>query len=316
MVPPLQFKSHLTLLLFFFILTTFSKLAAQTEAISNLEKNLELLRLELLKKEEQNAGSLLNTIHDWSTLEPDSTKLTYFLFNAQYFLIQERVNFKKFRKIALKKTEKSRLAKSVSKEELESLNSNKLLSLFLSCEIFDSKSPHNINISFYEDEIEFYDLQSNEKIADIGCGQGALSLLLQLTDLDLIIYSNEIKAYLIDYLNDILVENFSENKSINPILATEEKLNLPEPVDKIILRNTYHHFDQKDKMFEEIKKSLKKDGQILIKEGLKKEKKTKTDCNKKMEQEDILKEFQEAGFELIKQDKIEDNLYLKYKLPN
>lgn len=266
----------------------------------------------LLEKENQQPHSIHSTIESWSSIESDTNKLAYFFSNAQYFGIQSSVNEKKFRKHLYKKMDKSKLAREFTQEDLAALGNNKLLSLFLAGDVLNMEYPFHRELIQLCKYIEFFDISSNETIADIGTGQGIIPILLNLLRYDLKIYATEIKPYLIAYLDTVLKESFPNQQSIVPILSTEKELNLPEPVDKIILTNTFHHFKYKEVMFDAMKKALREDGEIFVIEGIKRTRPKKMDCKKQMLKAEVIQEFNEAGFKLLEEKQIGDMLYLKY----
>jgi len=82
----------------------------------------------------------------------------------------------------------------------------------------------------------------------------------------------------------------------------------PASLDKIIIRNSFHHFSKKEAMLASIKTSLKPNGVLFLQEPLKSGK----GCAMKMEEAEIKEILISNGFILEKEMNVEDKLVLKF----
>lgn len=130
------------------------------------------------------------------------------------------------------------------------------------------------------------------------------------------IYYTEIEDDLILYFYNFfnkghILKNDSE---IILIKGKKKETKLPEPVDKIILRNTFHHFKDKKAMLKSIKGSLKKDGKLFINEYIDDQSGTEKPCKHILTEIEIKKRLQKAGFELTKEMWMDKMLLMEYQI--
>ncbi|MDB5256885.1 MAG: family metalloprotease protein [Chitinophagaceae bacterium] len=169
-----------------------------------------------------------------------------------------------------------------------------------------------ISDSAFHFEIIQYHLQKNDAVAEIGAGRAFFERALSKYCDDLTVYVNEIDSNSYEQFKTKLVFlEHLDNKNIHyiPVLGTDSTANLSGPVDKIIIKNTFHHFSAPDKMLRDFKRVLKKDGSIFITDTMKEEV-VNPECKQLMTRSEMLKWLTEAGFMLVKETPMQ---YGKYK---
>jgi 2-polyprenyl-3-methyl-5-hydroxy-6-metoxy-1,4-benzoquinol methylase len=104
-------------------------------------------------------------------------------------------------------------------------------------------------------------LASGMKVADIGAGTGYFSMRLAKTP-GVSVYAVDIEPKMVDYLKQRAASEHVTN--VIAVLASATSPNLPEPVDVILVVDTYHHLPNRPSYFRDLRKSLKPGGRIAI----------------------------------------------------
>jgi len=109
--------------------------------------------------------------------------------------------------------------------------------------------------------IEALQLNSGMKVADIGAGTGYFSMRLAKVP-GLAVFAVDIEPKMVEYLKERAHKDHAMN--VTAVLAGASSPNLPEPVDVILVVDTYHHLPNRPTYFRELRKSLKPGGRIAI----------------------------------------------------
>ena len=109
--------------------------------------------------------------------------------------------------------------------------------------------------------IEALQLKPGMKVADIGAGTGYFSMRLARVP-GVSVFAVDIERKMVDYLTQRAHKEKLTN--VTPVLAAAAGPNLPEPVDVILVVDTYHHLPNRPAYFRELRKSLKPGGRIAI----------------------------------------------------
>ena len=119
-----------------------------------------------------------------------------------------------------------------------------------------------------QSELDWYDVQPNEKIGEIGAGDLHFAASLNRDVSGVEYYINEVDFDKLQAINYLLTYHpFLQKGSIFPVLGSSSSTGLEGVnLDKIIIRNAMHHFDQPLKMLASIDKSLKGGGTLFVKE--------------------------------------------------
>ena len=172
--------------------------------------------------------------------------------------------------------------------------------------------------SYVFKEFDFYDLKPKERVGEIGAGSGMFSLIIGITFEEVELFINELPKWFLWGIE----ERFEKAK---PLLKTKsfslvngkkdsgqiEGLDL----DKIIVRNTFHHFSKKEEMLQSIKLSLKKNGSLFIAEPTTKLTPSKL-CSQILDEAIIKETIENSGFQLVKEEILGVWLLMEFKIKN
>lgn len=162
------------------------------------------------------------------------------------------------------------LLDSIEFIEVQLLVENKELVDLMAEGILSDSFPHPIAVeSVIFEEIGYYNFNKNECIAEIGVGLGGFSLLVAFQERFKNLYITELDKQNVDFL-DYRFNNLPDHIPQENIFAIKgKKRNTKLPKDafnKIIIRNTFHHFDQAEKMVKSIHKNLFDNGFLYVME--------------------------------------------------
>lgn len=174
--------------------------------------------------------------------------------------------------------------------------------------------------AIYDKRYEILDqlnLRPGLNVADIGAGSGLFSrLIAQRVAPGGIVYAVDIAKNMVDYITKIAKEKDIPN--LRPILGDPRSPKLQaSSLDRVVIIDSYHHFEFPADMLAEIKKALRPDGLFVLVDFKRIEgvsPKYVLDMVR-AGQGTFTDEFQNAGFELIeRQDNLfEDNYLLKFR---
>jgi len=103
-------------------------------------------------------------------------------------------------------------------------------------------------------------LKSDQVVADIGSGTGYFTVRLARSAAK--VYGSDIEPDMVSYLDKRAAREGLKN--IVAIKASADSPNLPEPVDLILIVDTYHHIGNREAYFRRLATSLKPGGRIAI----------------------------------------------------
>lgn len=307
-----DYKMRLLLFLFFA-----TPLVLKSQDWKNTElnfiKKLTYHRAKLLSGNSEEVLKLKGLIENWYEKESDREKIKNFIFQIQYSIRILDFNYKKFNKRAKKEYPDFQIAQEFTEEEFNIILHNSELIDLINSEVLKAKYPFQINSeSIIFKELEFYDLKQNEHIGEVGAGNGIFSIFLSLLDKNLNLYVNEIGYTLPIYLKKTIYSGFAKDSSskITLVKGKKKRTNFQaSSLDKIIIRNSFHHFSKKEQMLADIKSVLKSDGVLFLNEPWK----TKTGCEKRLDKSEIKSILQQNGFKLEKEMEMEGVFLLMYR---
>jgi cyclopropane fatty-acyl-phospholipid synthase-like methyltransferase len=105
-------------------------------------------------------------------------------------------------------------------------------------------------------------LQSGQVVADIGAGTGYFTLRLAKHEAAPKVYAVDIEASLLNHIRQRAEKESLSN--VQAIQGSATSPNLPEPVDRVLMVNTYHHIAGRVGYFGELRKSLKPGALVAI----------------------------------------------------
>jgi SAM-dependent methyltransferase len=99
-------------------------------------------------------------------------------------------------------------------------------------------------------------------VADLGAGTGYFSMRLAKRVPKGKVFAVDIEPKMLQYLGE---RAHREHLSVlQPVQASADAANLPEPVDLILIVDTYHHIDNRTAYFARLAQSLRPDGRLAI----------------------------------------------------
>lgn len=167
------------------------------------------------------------------------------------------------------------------------------------------------------EELLFYDIQEGEQILEVGAGNGTIGILISLLGQKGFIYLNELSPIKIKMIDEKLKRTATYLPvKIKSIQGLENNTNLENiKVDKILIRNTFHHFDKKKKMLKSIKASMKSSSYLYLLEQFK-GKNSNEYCEQAMKRKKLEKILNKSGFEQCGETKIGLISILEFKIKN
>ncbi len=121
-----------------------------------------------------------------------------------------------------------------------------------------------------KNELDIYDFKPHETIADVGFGMAWLEGVIVVHYDSLTIYANDVADFAFWYVDTIIASYLTLRKTPNTnqfitVKGTEYATNLPENTfDKIIVRETFHHFTKPYEMLADIHSKLKPEGKLFV----------------------------------------------------
>lgn len=191
---------------------------------------------------------------------------------------------------------------------VQAIIENDDLALIVGEGILKPKPPFLINpeTSLY-DELGFYKIDDGMRIAEIGAGTGMFSLMLGLAYDSLAIFMNDIALNAMNFAYDRINRCQSVNRS-NVYFAVQGHKKSTEleayKVDKVIVRNSFHHFSHKSKMLASIRKSIYPNGDLYITDPEQVPNK-KGICPKALPIEELREVLLENGFQIVVEKHLE-----------
>ena len=105
-------------------------------------------------------------------------------------------------------------------------------------------------------------LKSGQSVADIGAGTGYFTARLAKSAATPKVFASDIEPNMVKYLQQRAMKEGLKN--VTAVQAKADSPNLPEPVDVILIVDTFHHIPNRVAYFTALKKSLKPGGRIAI----------------------------------------------------
>lgn len=105
-------------------------------------------------------------------------------------------------------------------------------------------------------------LKRGQSVADIGAGTGYFTVRLAKSKASPKVYATDIEPSMVKYLRERAAKEGLDNVVV--VQASHDKPNLPEPVDLVLVVNTYHHIGNREAYFLRLAKSIKPGGRVAI----------------------------------------------------
>jgi SAM-dependent methyltransferase len=113
-----------------------------------------------------------------------------------------------------------------------------------------------------EEVLDALHLQATSLVADIGAGTGYFSARIAKRVPEGKVFAADVEPAMVRYLAARAEREHLAN--LTPVQARADAANLPEPVDLIVVVDTYHHIDDRTRYFAALQSSLRPGGRLLI----------------------------------------------------
>jgi cyclopropane fatty-acyl-phospholipid synthase-like methyltransferase len=147
-----------------------------------------------------------------------------------------------------------------------------------------------------EEILDALHLNGTSIVADIGAGTGYFSVRIAKRIPDGKIFAADIEPDMVSYLGERAHREHLTN--LVPVLATAGAANLPEPVDVVLVVDTYHHIGNRPQYFAKLKSSLRPGGWLAIVD-FKADSPSGPPAQYRISPEKITEELNAAGYSLL-----------------
>jgi SAM-dependent methyltransferase len=135
-----------------------------------------------------------------------------------------------------------------------------------------------------------------DRVADLGVGTGYFSVRIAKLVPEGKLFSVDIESEMLRHLRE---RAHHEHLSVLvPVLASAVSSNLPEPVDLVIVVDTYHHIDDRVAYFSKLKASLRPGGRLAIVD-FKADSPEGPPSEHRIPTEKVTSELEAAGYKLV-----------------
>ncbi|WP_223270706.1 class I SAM-dependent methyltransferase [Subsaximicrobium wynnwilliamsii] len=140
-------------------------------------------------------------------------------------------------------------------------------------------------------------IKTGDTIADIGAGSGFHVFKMAPLAKNGLVYAVDIQEQMLKAMEARIYRDDVKNVSL--IMGNEKSVNLPEnSVDKLLMVDVYHEFNDPKEMMASIEKALRADGKIYLIEYRAEDSAVPIKKVHKMSEAQAVKEFEAAGFVL------------------
>ena len=143
--------------------------------------------------------------------------------------------------------------------------------------------------------IETLDIQEGQTVADVGAGTGYFAVRLARSTDARTVYAVDIEPSMVDYTSNRAEEAGLDN--VVTVLAGSDRTNLPEPVDLVLIVDTYHHLPDRVDYFTRLRADLRPSGRLAIID-FRKDSPSGPPVEFRFTPEQITDELERAGFRL------------------
>jgi cyclopropane fatty-acyl-phospholipid synthase-like methyltransferase len=164
-----------------------------------------------------------------------------------------------------------------------------------------------------DDVIAALALAKDAKVCDIGSATGYFPVRLAKVVTEGHVYGADVENSMVEYLNRRAATEGLGNLTSHHAEFSDPKI--PEPVDLVMMVNTYHHIEERTAYFTNVARSIAPGGRLVIIDF------TRTStmgppAEAKVPREDVEKELAAAGYTLIKaHDFLPEQFFLEFRAP-
>ncbi len=154
--------------------------------------------------------------------------------------------------------------------------------------------------------IKALDIKDNDRIADIGAGTGYFSARIAKAYPKATVYAVDFENDMIKFLNKLAKHEKLTN--LKAIKTNMNKLELPEPVDIVIIVDTYHHIDKRIEYLKNLKTCLNLQAKV-VDIDFNQSSPMGPPLKHRLSEVEVINEFKQAGFKLIAKETFLPNQY-------
>lgn len=143
--------------------------------------------------------------------------------------------------------------------------------------------------------MEALDVKAGEVVADIGAGSGYFAVrLAHHVGAAGRVYAVDVSPDMVRHLHARVRD--TKLTQLSPILAPSDDPLLPEPVDRVLIVDVWHHIENQTAYLEKLKASLKPGGAVIMIDFQKRELPVGPPLAMKIAKEDLVAQMTAAGF--------------------
>ncbi len=155
-------------------------------------------------------------------------------------------------------------------------------------------------------------LKPGQRVADIGAGTGYFSVRLAKSPAAPLVYGVDVEPSMVDYLRARAEREKLGN--IVPVLAAPDSPKLPQPVDVVLVVDTYHHIPNRPAYFRNLRASMTPGARLVIID-FKKDSPDGPPVEFRFTEDQITSELAKAGFRLAsRHDFLPRQQFLVYEM--
>ncbi len=302
-------------LVILFLIPIFLKSQSDSIVEKDIIQTLANYRTKLLTENVRAVDNLRILINKFSEIDTLCDEFDNMILNITYLKNFYKYSNEDILRISKENCPYCNFIYKIKAEDIENIASNsELIDLFLSGALTSTYPFPIYPKSTIFTEIGFYQIKSGQKIGEIGAGNGTFSIILAMLNKDVQININEISKGFISYINSKINKNYQllDTSKIMTIIGTKSNSNFSKnQFDRIIIRNSFHHFTKKEKMLHSINQALNQDGKLCLYEPVLDSTGYDKRCNSILDKKYLLQVIEKNGFKLEEEKKLdEDNMLL------
>lgn len=149
-------------------------------------------------------------------------------------------------------------------------------------------------------ELAHYAIQLGHIIAEIGAGTGAFGLLLHQLYPKNNLYLYDVDGAYLKFIRQQLpvAEAVGPEERVELIQGSKRATRLPASVDKVIVRNSFHHFDKPEEMLRSIREVMKPRGRLYLLEDFADPAETDPSCPYLLSVDEMVEYLSAGGFQV------------------
>jgi len=179
---------------------------------------------------------------------------------------------------------------------------------------FERVYPYHVRLSpILLQELRTYELQKSDRIGEVGAGSGGFGFMLGMTNIPKKVVLNELPYSSKENfkLNYKKFEDHLNYTKMDFAVGSKRRCRMGDyAFDKLILRNTFHHFSHPKNMSRSMRYTLRSGGELFVMET--KWEELEIPCQSAMPFSEIIRILEQAGFEYIETFDLEGRVIMRF----